>query len=536
MYKDLFSIFHYALLSKYNHFNLSWVVTVCFDLRGDILSYFTRVYISHRISIDEYSYLSSCWESVSFVDTRKAHSDILHLLDTLDIVFYIHTTCSRSYSRYGICYLYDLRLDTYLRDVIMMSFDDVDDLFIQPVFTGYASTDLRMRALDIMIHSFPKVMKKSSFECKHWICTDEFCDRFSDIGDFLGVHEDILTITRTESKFPYKRHDLVRYTDDPHFLYGLSTEVSDELISFLLIFLDDFFYTSWLDTLIFYEIFERLLRDISAEKIETWEKYRIRSIIDDEWYPSSFFKCDDVTTFFSYKFAFQIIAFESDESLGRLTTYFSSVLLYTFDNNLTSDIRFSWFEFFFLFFEKSEDILLIAFLGIFHEHIFGIFLREFCHFFEFSFELTRFFISIFEFSFELFLFSAQNFFFSIDFFRFLVDAFFFLYETFFALNDLIFTFFEIIFCFFCFLSCSITSFFCSRYDHFCFFFRRFEERIGNFRIFTVLKEIYNTTTKYSSKDEAYENVYRHKYLKLLKARKPAFGGKPHQECMFFWIL
>lgn len=91
-----------------------------------------------------------------------------------------------------------------------------------------------------------------------------------------------MSVARTESELSDEWEYLIWDTDDTHFFYGFTTEVGDEFVRFLLIFLDDFLDTSWLDTLIFDEVFERFFRDISSKEIEAREKYGIRSIIDDE--------------------------------------------------------------------------------------------------------------------------------------------------------------------------------------------------------------------------------------------------------------
>ena len=138
----------------------------------------------------------------------------------------------------------------------MMPFDNIDSFIIETIFTSNASTDFWMSSFDVMIHSFSEIMEESSLECEYWISTDELGDRLSNIGDFLAMHEDILSITRTKSEFSNEWYDFFWDSDNSHLIDGFSSQVIDEFISILLVFFYDFFDTSGLDTLIEDEIFE----------------------------------------------------------------------------------------------------------------------------------------------------------------------------------------------------------------------------------------------------------------------------------------
>jgi hypothetical protein len=147
----------------------------------------------------------------------------------------------------------------------MVPFDDIGRLLIETIFASDTSTDLWVCPLDIVIHRFPDIMEESSLERQNWISTNKFGNSFSDIGDFFTMHEDILSIARTKSEFADKWDNLIGNTDDPHLVDGFLTEITDELIRILLVFLDNLLDTSWLDSLISDEIFERLLGDIATK-------------------------------------------------------------------------------------------------------------------------------------------------------------------------------------------------------------------------------------------------------------------------------
>jgi hypothetical protein len=133
-----------------------------------------------------------------------------------------------------------------------------------------------------MIHCFSEVVEEPSLESEYRICTNELGNSFCDIRNFLRVHEDILPITRTESELPNQWNNLIRYTNDSHIIDGFATEIIDELICILLIFLNYLLYASWLNTLICDEIFERFFGNITTKEIKTREKYGVWCIIDDE--------------------------------------------------------------------------------------------------------------------------------------------------------------------------------------------------------------------------------------------------------------
>ncbi len=164
----------------------------------------------------------------------------------------------------------------------MVAFYDINGLLVEAIFAGDTSSDLRMSSFDVVVHRFPEVMEHTSLERKDWISTDELRDRLCDICDFLGMHEDILTVARTEAEFPYKWDDLVWDPDDTHLIDGLPTEVRDELIRICLILFDYFFDSCWLNTFVSDEILKGFLRDISAEEVETRKEDCIRRIVDDE--------------------------------------------------------------------------------------------------------------------------------------------------------------------------------------------------------------------------------------------------------------
>ena len=177
-----------------------------------------------------------------------------------------------------------------------MPFDDIDCLVIESILASDATSDLWMCPLDIVIHRLPEVVEEPSLECEHRISSDEFRYRLSDIGNLFAMHEDVLPVARTESEFPNEWDDLLRDPDDSHLIDRLATEIIDEFVGIGLIFLDDLLDTSWLDPLISDEIFEGLLRDISAKQVKTREKHGIRSIIDDERYSGCLLECDDIAS------------------------------------------------------------------------------------------------------------------------------------------------------------------------------------------------------------------------------------------------
>ena len=226
----------------------------------------------------------------------------------------------------------------------MMSLDNIDNVFVKTVFAGDTTTNLRMCSLDVMIHSFPEIMEQSSLECKYWICANHFGYSFCDIGDLLRVHENILPITRTESEFSDQGENLIRNTDHAHLFDGLATEIVDELVSILLILLDNLFDTSWLYALVFDEFFERLLRDIAPKKIKTREKYGIRGIINDEGNSCCLLEGNDIATFFPDEFSLQVIALECYQCLSGLSGDFRCILLNGFDDDLTSSFTLTRLE------------------------------------------------------------------------------------------------------------------------------------------------------------------------------------------------
>ena len=249
----------------------------------------------------------------------------------------------------------------------MMPFDDIDRLIIESILASNPSSDLWMCSLDIVIHRFSEVMEESSLEGEYWISPDELGNRFSDIRNLLTMHEDILPIARSESELPDEWDDLFWDTDDSHLVDRLATEIIDELIRILLVFFYDLFDTSWLDTLIEDEVFERLLGDVSSKQVKTRQEHGIRRIIDDERYSCCLLECDDIASFFSDDFPLEVIALQLYHRLCGLSCYFSGILLDALDEDLSSHICFSILEFFFLFLDKCYDIALIAFLRIVHD-------------------------------------------------------------------------------------------------------------------------------------------------------------------------
>ena len=203
-------------------------------------------------------------------------------MDALDIFLNVHAPSSWSYSRDRICDLDDLRLDTDLWDIVMVSLDDVHGFLIESIFPGDASSYLWMSPFDIVIHRFSEIMEESALQSEGRICSDEFRDRFRDIGDFLRVHENILTIARAESEFPDEWEYLFWDSWHSHFIDRLASEISDEPFCIFLILFDDFFYPCWLYPLIFDEFFERFFRDIATKEIETRDEDGIWGIIDNE--------------------------------------------------------------------------------------------------------------------------------------------------------------------------------------------------------------------------------------------------------------
>ena len=221
--RGLFCIFDNALFSDEIDLDLSWIATIRFNLCGNLLCLAFGIEIGDRIRIDEHTDFSSCGECVRLVHARKAHRHIFHLLDTLDVILNIHTSSSRTHGRYGIRDLYDFCLDTYLRDIVVVSLDDIDDFFIQTVFACDTSANLRMRSLDIVVHGFADIMEETSLKCERRICTEESRNRLCDIGNFLGMHEEILSVARAESELPDEGQYLIRDTDDAHLVDGFSS-------------------------------------------------------------------------------------------------------------------------------------------------------------------------------------------------------------------------------------------------------------------------------------------------------------------------
>ena len=181
----LFCVFDNTFFPDEVYLHFSWIVAVCLDLCRDFLCAFFSIQIGYSICIDEDSHFSSSREGVCFIDSREAHGDIFHLRNTFDVVFYIHTASSRADGGYRISNLHNFCFYTDLRDIIMMPFDDIDDFFIESIFSPDTSANFRMRSFDIVVHRFSQIMQKSSFECQYWICPDEFCDSLSDIGNLL---------------------------------------------------------------------------------------------------------------------------------------------------------------------------------------------------------------------------------------------------------------------------------------------------------------------------------------------------------------
>lgn len=214
---------------------------------------------------------------------------------------------------------------------------------------------------------FQRSWRSHPFNAKWSICSNKFCNRLSNIGNFFWVNQYILSITGSKSEFTNEWYNFIRNSDNPHLIEGFLPKIVDYFFfCFFLVFFNDFFDSCRLNSLIFNKSFKWFFCDISSKKIKAWYKDRIWRIIDNKRNPSCSFKCNNISSFLTNKFSLYIIGIKVNKCLSSLSSMISGVLLYGFYEYFLGEFCFSNSEFF-LFFIKEQKYIFFKFFFRFFE-------------------------------------------------------------------------------------------------------------------------------------------------------------------------
>src|SRR5699024_3906594 len=155
---SLFCIINSTIFADNIDLDLSWIFQFSFDLVDDVAGNNCHLIVSNHFWTNHNANFTSSLYSKTFFNALKGVCNFLQLFQTLDIVFQVFTSCTRSCSADSICRLNDAGNQGFWLYVTMMSFDCMDDGRAFFIFSGKIYTDLDMASFDFVGQCFSDIM------------------------------------------------------------------------------------------------------------------------------------------------------------------------------------------------------------------------------------------------------------------------------------------------------------------------------------------------------------------------------------------
>src|SRR3989338_2964199 len=148
-----------ACLANHDHLYFSRVLQFCFYLRGNVLCERERAQVIDRLRFNKHAHLASSLYRIDFLDAFERRGGLLQRLHALNVLLERTLACAWACARNRICRFYN-RAFNGARTIFVVSDGLVTEFFGPAEFFHDVVSDLRMRALHVMIHGFSDIVEE----------------------------------------------------------------------------------------------------------------------------------------------------------------------------------------------------------------------------------------------------------------------------------------------------------------------------------------------------------------------------------------
>ena len=140
----LFCVVNGSAFADYVDFDLSGVFKVFFNLLNYLASNDNHLLVANLLGLDHNADFTSCLNCKGLFNAVKAVSDFLELLESLDVVFKIFTSCTGTCGGNCVSRLNDNRNNGLRLNVAVMRLDCVENLVVLLVFFSKVNSKLNV--------------------------------------------------------------------------------------------------------------------------------------------------------------------------------------------------------------------------------------------------------------------------------------------------------------------------------------------------------------------------------------------------------
>src|SRR5690606_32419910 len=142
--------------------DLAGILHRLLDLLGDVLAQADRRQVVDVLRLDDDTHLAACLQGVALVHALEGVGDLLQRAHTLEVALQALAACAGPRPADRICRLDDDGLDALLLDLVVVRLDAVHDGSRHAVAAAELRADLRVRALDLVVHRLADVVQQTA--------------------------------------------------------------------------------------------------------------------------------------------------------------------------------------------------------------------------------------------------------------------------------------------------------------------------------------------------------------------------------------
>ena len=261
---------------------MSGIFQLVLDLLADLTGKRDHALVLDDLGLDHDAYLTACLNGVAVVNTREGGSDLLQLLETLDVIFDVLASCAGTRCGKSVGCLHQDRRDGLCLHIAVVRVDRVDDRVALLVFSGEINTDLDVRSLDLVVDRLADVVQQTGALCQGGVDTQLARHHAGEICHLDRMVEHVLTVAGAVAQSAQQLDKLGMDVVDTQLQYRVLALALDGRVDLTTRFFDRLFDPGGMNTSVRDQALQRDTRHLAAHRLKAGQRDRLGRVVDDQ--------------------------------------------------------------------------------------------------------------------------------------------------------------------------------------------------------------------------------------------------------------
>src|SRR5213075_836694 len=272
-------------LADHHDLDLSGILQLALDLARDLVGQTRRPTVIHRLRRDDYADFAARLDGEDLVHALELGRQLLEVGQPLHVR--LEGLAPRAGARAGdrVGSLHDHADRRFVRHVVVVRRDAVDHDRLLAVLGRHLDAELHVRAVVLVGEDFADVVQERAALGETDVELQLGGHHAGEVGDFLGVLEDVLPVRRAVLHASDQLHQLGMHATDSDVIDRLLAGFDDALIHVGLGLFHDLFDAPGMDAAVGDQAFERQAADFAAHRLEVGRLALERLIADGRIHP-----------------------------------------------------------------------------------------------------------------------------------------------------------------------------------------------------------------------------------------------------------